>query len=282
MPYEFNMAGDELADIAGTTHAMNARRDLARVSTRPGAPKAPPNGAPKQPTAGRASRAIYRVHPIPVRGGIPMKGPTRTNITDGKSVTISPDSLGRHLTSAPAREQTEFAGFAGYSGGGFMPGFGNLERHPVPFEHVPQFAGLDGDGMLPDMGGLAGLGKRIPHTAGVPMGTPRTRNLDPAMSKRIAFQKTVMLRGAANRPLPAAAGKMLPGLSAELDTEVVADAQMSADDLYNENELAGPSDGMLPGLGEFSLPIIGEVTIPKVIVAVALLAFLNMARKRYA
>lgn len=282
---DFMMAGDELDDIglAGRVQNMKARRDVATVSTKPGAPKIPPNGGPKQPTAGRDVQRIHKVRAIPIRGGIPMRGPKRTPLNDGLTRTISPESMGVHLTNKPTREVTEFAGLAS---DGFMPGLGDFERHAVPFEHVPQFAGFAGDGMLPDMGGLAGLGKRIRHTSASVMGTPQTRNLSTAgLGKRLPVKQSIMLRGPRTTKMVGTSGKMLPGLSAELETEVVGDGMFSAGDLYdagNDDELAG-NDGMLPGLG-LDMPdtIMGMDTKAVMIGAGALLAFWWLARKRYA
>jgi hypothetical protein len=106
--------------------------------------------------------------------------------------------------------------------------------------------GLSSDGMLPDMGGLAGTGVPIKRMHGR------------------------LLRGARPAALPAAPGRMLPGLSEELADNFSIEGELSADEMYQEDQVDGVGEGTVLGMDPKMLMLAGG----------ALVAFFLLSGKR--
>ncbi len=227
------------------------------------------------------AKQLYHVRKIPVRGGVPMRGPRSDSLHDGRpTVVLSSRDLGKRLTLAGLGEHTPDRL------GRRIQVLQSRKLHGKPVQRMPISAGRmipglgDGSGFMPGLGdnggfvpGLGGgsvnarLGRAIPHT-----------------ERRVMF-------GPATKRMAVSAGKMLPGLASDDTSDVYTLGYLSAANLYDQVDGLGccangwsgmPSPAMsAPGMG-MELPLVGEVTVPKLLAAGALLAFCMMARKRYA
>lgn len=296
MRYDFMMAGNELAGpapkrrpqhapahpgvvkVAANTTTLPSSSPAGVLATAFGPKPAMPAPKPRKP------KVIYDTVRLPVRGSVPlpvdggvrMQGPKAVRLHDAKPTVPLSRALGTKLALAGmglgaldprlgkqirATQSTHLSGrkttVLPVSTGNFIPGLAG-EGGFIP--------GLAGGGFMP---GLGALDRRIPG--------PKTRKL-------VARQSV---------PTAQSAGKMLPGLSCDDPDHVVSVGHLGAADLYDQMDGVGmnawsgmPTPGMsapgMPGLAGTTLPIIGELTAPKMVAAAALVAFFMMARKRYA
>ncbi len=150
-----------------------------------------------------------------------------------KPLTVLRDG---RTTSLSHRLGTRMTGLAGPTS--MIPGLSG-QNSMIP--------GLGANGMLPDMGGLAGTGVPIKRMHGR------------------------LLRGARPASLPAAPGRMLPGLSEELADNFSIEGELSADEMYQEDQVDGVgAENQIFGMDSKALLVAGA----------ALAAFFLLSGKR--
>lgn len=231
------------------------------------------------------AKQLFHTRRIPVRGGVPMRGPHTQVLRDAHgTIKLSTRGLGKRLA---------LAGGLGGPLGKRIQVLQSKKLSGQPIKRMPVSAGR----MLPglgDNGMLPGLGDEGGFMPGLGGGEIRSR-----LGKAIPHTKRQVLIGPASKPINGHGGKMLPGLSDDTTVDSQAVGYLSAADLYDQLDglgccgawqgmptpamsMYGNSGGMLPpGMG-VDLPIVGELTMPKVIAGAALLAFFMMSRRRFA
>jgi hypothetical protein len=224
------------------------------------------------------AKQLFHTRRIPVRGGVPMKGPHSRWLRDAKgTVFLSKPDLGKRLT---------LAGGLGDALGKRIQVLQNKKLGGRPVRRMPVSAGRMLPGLSGSDGFMPGLGSEGGFMPGLGGGEVRDR-----LGRAIRHTKRHVLIGPASKPINGHGGKMLPGLSDDTTVDTQVAGYLSSADLYDQLDGLGccgngwsgmPTPAMsAPGMG-MDLPVIGEVTLPKMIAGAALVAFFMMSRRRYA